>query len=170
MEARQKTSGHLRGTMRIQGAPTRWLIFVAVFCISIYAQLDASSLSLLTILDLVAGTIVKHCPAGDPSLCISVGRPDNGASTTTSELFIQIQGPTDRQYLAVGQGRAMAGSNMFLVYLDAAGQNVTLSPRVGKGHRMPQFSTDATVALMEGSGVAEGKLTANIRCKLLSQP
>ena len=56
---------------------------------------------------------------------------------------------------------------MMVVYLDASGENVTLSPRIGRGHREPQFSPDATVSLLEGSGVKDGVLTANIRCKSL---
>lgn len=53
---------------------------------------------------------------------------------------------------------------MFIVYTDGSG-NVTLSPRLGTGHTMPQFNSDAQVSLLEGSGVSNGKMVANVRCK-----
>ena len=121
---------------------------------------------LLRLCSSVLAGLVQHCAPNDPDLCFKVGRPDAAASTSPGEVFLQIHGPvTNRQYLAMGQGSMMSGSNMFIVYLDASGENVTLSPRIGRGHRMPQFSPDATVSLIEGSGVTDGKLTANIRCE-----
>lgn len=59
----------------------------------------------------------------------------------------------------------MAGANIFIVYADASGANVTLSPRLGKGNFQPSFNKDAQVFLLEGSGIADGKLTANVRCE-----
>lgn len=109
--------------------------------------------------------LVQHCPENDPELCFKVGAPDQAGTAAVGELFLQIQGPVNRQYLAVGQGNMMRGANMFVIYLDESGQNITLSPRIGQRHREPKFSTDATVTLLEGSGIVDGKLTANIRCK-----
>lgn len=60
----------------------------------------------------------------------------------------------------------MAGSNIFVVYADASGNNVTLSPRLGKGQVQPEFDNEAQVFLLEGSGIANGKMTANVRCTL----
>lgn len=59
----------------------------------------------------------------------------------------------------------MAGSNMFVIYSNAAGNNVTLSPRLGKGHVQPKFDSTAQVFLLEGSGIENGVMTANIRCE-----
>lgn len=58
----------------------------------------------------------------------------------------------------------MAGANIFIIYSDAGGTNVTLSPRLGKGNVQPHFDNGAQVFLLEGSGIANGKMTANIRC------
>lgn len=62
----------------------------------------------------------------------------------------------------------MFNSRIFIVYVDEAGVNVTLSPRVGTGHYEPVFDEKAQVVLLEGSGVVKGKgggITANVRCK-----
>ena len=59
----------------------------------------------------------------------------------------------------------MSGSNMFIIYADSSGSNVTLSPRLGKGEVMPDYDKDAQVTLLDGSGIANGKMTANVRCK-----
>lgn len=59
----------------------------------------------------------------------------------------------------------MAGSNIFIIYPDSTGNNVTLSPRLGKGNYEPYYDTDAKVTLLDGSGVANGVMTANVRCE-----
>jgi len=59
----------------------------------------------------------------------------------------------------------MTGANIFVIYADAAGTNVTLSPRLGAGHKQPDSDTTADVTLLGGSGISsDGTMTANIRC------
>ena len=60
----------------------------------------------------------------------------------------------------------MSGANIFVVYADSTGSNVTLSPRLGKGHVQPSADNTAQVSLLDGSGIADGKMTANIRCTI----
>ena len=58
----------------------------------------------------------------------------------------------------------MSGSNMFIVYSKDS-TNVTISPRLGTGHSMPQHDGSAQVTLLEGSGIAsDGSMVANVRC------
>ena len=61
----------------------------------------------------------------------------------------------------------MRGSNIFIIYADETGKNVTLSPRLGQGNNQPNYdsSTAAQVSLLDGSGIANGLMTANVRCK-----
>lgn len=58
----------------------------------------------------------------------------------------------------------MAGSSLFVVYKSADGKNVTLSPRRASGYTLPGLNSDAQVTLLEGSGVKDGKMVANVRC------
>lgn len=58
----------------------------------------------------------------------------------------------------------MRDSNIFIIYADSTGSNITLSPRLGKGEFEPEFNSDAQVSLLEGSGIANGIMTANVRC------
>lgn len=58
----------------------------------------------------------------------------------------------------------MAGSNIFVIYADTSGTNVTLSPRLGTGEVMPMMDKTANVSLLGGSGIARGMMTANIMC------
>jgi hypothetical protein len=62
----------------------------------------------------------------------------------------------------------MAGSNMFVVYTSSGGNNVTLSPRTASGEVQPNFNNAAQVTLLEGSGVSNGVMTANVKCKSTS--
>ena len=58
----------------------------------------------------------------------------------------------------------MEGANIFVIYSDSSGSNVTLSPRLGKGEVEPNFDTDAQVSLLDGTGIANGVMTANVKC------
>ena len=70
------------------------------------------------------------------------------------------------QWIALGQGHQMAGANIFVVYANSKGDNVTLSPRLGKGNVEPDYNSQAQVFLLDGTGIANGMMTANVRCKL----
>lgn len=54
---------------------------------------------------------------------------------------------------------------MFVIYANAAGNNVTLSPRLGSGHNEPAEEPASDAYLLAGSGIEGGKMTANILCK-----
>jgi len=59
----------------------------------------------------------------------------------------------------------MKGSNIFMIYADAAGTNVTLSPRLGTGNSEPSADTTAEVTLLDGSGISDSMMVANVRCR-----
>jgi hypothetical protein len=59
----------------------------------------------------------------------------------------------------------MANANMFVVYTSSGGSNVTLSPRTTSSYQAPSHNGDAQVVLLEGSGVSNGVMTANVKCK-----
>lgn len=54
---------------------------------------------------------------------------------------------------------------MFIIYANAAGNNVTLSPRLGSGHSEPAEEPASGASLLAGSGIQNGQMTANIFCK-----
>lgn len=58
----------------------------------------------------------------------------------------------------------MRGSHIFVMYTSADGQNVTVSPRLGTGYSEPQHTSTTDLELLEGSGVRNGIMTANVRC------
>ena len=62
----------------------------------------------------------------------------------------------------------MKGSQMFVIYANAAGTNVTLSTRLGSGHDEPTEEPASDAYLLAGSGIEDGKITANILCKSCS--
>ena len=72
--------------------------------------------------------------------------------------------PSGTQWLGLGQGRGMAGTNMFVIYTSGS-TNITLSPRLGRGEFRPEVNRGGEVTLLEGTGVSsDGVMTANIRC------
>jgi len=72
-------------------------------------------------------------------------------------------------WIGLGQGSSMTGANIFMIYADAAGTNVTLSPRSGTGDKAPSTSSSASVSLIGGSGITNGQMTANVKCMCKSR-
>jgi hypothetical protein len=103
------------------------------------------------------------CP--ETSVCFKLNIPEKTASSGSGDVFFQISAPNTYPWVALGQGRAMSGSNMFVVYTSADGKNVTLSPRTASGYSMPTLNSDTQVELLEGSGVSNGIMTANVKCE-----
>ncbi|MCJ1438857.1 hypothetical protein MMC27_008247 [Xylographa pallens] len=99
-----------------------------------------------------------------PGVYYSVNVPSASASSGTGDLFIQIQAPSSMQWVGLGQGEQMKGANIFIIYANSDGRNITLSPRLGAGNFQPDYNSAAQVSLLEGSGIANGLMTANIRC------
>lgn len=95
----------------------------------------------------------------------AVSVPAQTVSSGSGDMYIQISGPTSNSWMAIGQGSSMSGANMFVIYASSNGQNVTLSPRTTSGHNTPSFNSGAQAILMEGSGISNGVMTANIKCK-----
>lgn len=77
---------------------------------------------------------------------------------------MQLTAPATYSWVALAQGTMMNNANMFVVYSSADAQNVTLSPRSTSGHVMPTHNDAADVSLMEGSGIVDGRMVANVRC------
>lgn len=94
----------------------------------------------------------------------SVHIPNTTAVSDIGSIYFQINASLPLTWVALGQGTQMAGANIFVVYSNAAGDNVTVSPRLGKGYVQPLFNPNAKISVMEGSGIRNGVITANVRC------
>ncbi len=102
-------------------------------------------------------------PPGQSEISYSVNIPQSTANSGSGPIFIQIKSTKQVEWLALGQGAVMQGANIFIVY--GAGTNVTVSPRLAKHeHVEPLYNPQAQISILDGSGVHDGILTANIRC------
>jgi hypothetical protein len=90
--------------------------------------------------------------------------PEQSAKSGSGDIYIQLSAPVTYSWVALAQGTAMSNANMFLMYSSADGQNVTLSPRTTSGHVMPTHNNAADISLLEGSGISNGRMIANVRC------
>jgi hypothetical protein len=97
-------------------------------------------------------------------ICYQLNIPQSTADSGNGDIFIQIKAPTSYEWVGLGQGSSMSGSNMFIMYQSSDGTNVTVSPRTASGHNTPSVSSSADISLLEGSGVEGNTMTANIRC------
>lgn len=106
--------------------------------------------------------VLQTCPEKD--VCFSLNVPEQSASSGSGDIFFQLSAPTTYSWVALAQGTMMSNANMFVMYSSANGQNVTVSSRIASGHMMPTHSDAASVYLLDGSGISNGRMTANIRC------
>merc|ERR1711881_368232 len=102
--------------------------------------------------------------ASQNGLSYSFSVPDTTASSGSGDVYIQISCATSNTWCGLGSGSRMFGSNMFIIYTNAAGNNVTLSPRTASGQSEPSYDSSVQAVLTEGSGVSNGMMTANILC------
>ncbi|ETI22811.1 hypothetical protein G647_06887 [Cladophialophora carrionii CBS 160.54] len=112
----------------------------------------------------VASSAAQFAQFVSDQYALSVNIPSDTASSGSGSIFVQISAPSGTQWIGFGQGSRMAGANMLVVYA-ADSTNVTVSPRLGTGHVQPDFNPDASISVLEGSGItSDGTLVANIRC------
>ncbi|KAH7150796.1 hypothetical protein DER46DRAFT_562262 [Fusarium sp. MPI-SDFR-AT-0072] len=114
-------------------------------------------LALLTAV--VHASPASYCDASSSKVCYSWAVP-----SSTSSLYIRLEAPTTYQWVALGTGSSMSGSTMLVIYQDGSG-NVTLSTRKGHGHDMPIYQAMSGIKLVEGSGVSNNTMVANIYWK-----
>lgn len=110
----------------------------------------------------VAAQFQGFAPFGNDELTYTIRVPQGTANSSLMPVYFQMNSTRSVEWFALGQGAAMHGANMFVVY--TSGNNVTLSPRAGKGHYEPLYDKHAQASLIDGSGVHDGVITANVRC------
>ncbi|KAL4802617.1 hypothetical protein BDV18DRAFT_63279 [Aspergillus unguis] len=111
----------------------------------------------------VAAQIDTFSPEGQSEIFYSITAPENTASSGTGPVLFQIRAPTSVSWAALGQGTQMAGADIFVLY-SASANNVTISARSGTGHVLPRYNSQAQLSLLEGSGIQDGVMVANVRC------
>jgi hypothetical protein len=111
-----------------------------------------------------AAAISTKCSSSN--VCFSLNIPDTTALSGTGDIYLQISAPTTYSWIGLAQGNKMANANYFVIYTSSSGKNVTLSPRSDTGVRMPIYNNATQVELLEGSGVMNGVMVANIKCEL----
>jgi hypothetical protein len=112
---------------------------------------------------LVFGEIAEYAPQTNDGITFGFSVPETTASSGTGAIFFQIRSSSNLQWVALGEGTQMAGANIFVVYASSDG-NVTLSPRLGIGEFEPEPNSAAQVSLLEGSGIRNGVMIANVQC------
>merc|ERR1712225_68237 len=102
-----------------------------------------------------------------PGPTYSIGIPSDSSisASSTGPLYFHLEAPTSYQWVALGIGSQMAGASIFVMYADGNG-NITLSGRKGTGQVEPKADSTlkAGLELLEGTGIANGMMVANVRC------
>lgn len=111
-----------------------------------------------------AAKTAQFRPPNGGDVRFRVNIPTSTAATKKGPIYFQIRAPSSVEWVGLGQGSEMAGSNIFMVYSAATPSNVTLSARAGLGEFMPEHNSRTQVTLLNGSGITEGRMVANVRC------
>ncbi|KAL2840167.1 hypothetical protein BJY01DRAFT_257471 [Aspergillus pseudoustus] len=127
-------------------------------CLSLF-----STAAVLGLCSRATAQIDTFSPESQRDIYYSITVPERTASLGSGPVLFQIRASTTFQWVALGQGTRMAGADIFVLYA-ASSQNVTISPRSGTGHVPPQYNSQAQASLLEGSGIENGVMTANVRC------
>ncbi|BDD60215.1 hypothetical protein MAP00_005360 [Monascus purpureus] len=93
-----------------------------------------------------------------------IALPSDTFTSNSESVYVQIRAPLTYEWVALGEGSQMAGSNMFVLYTSSA-NNITLSPRLSTGHSQPTLNPDAQITLLGGTGVIDGYMVANVLCE-----
>ncbi|KAG6020418.1 hypothetical protein E4U19_006369 [Claviceps sp. Clav32 group G5] len=96
-------------------------------------------------------------------VCFQWGTPEAAITSGSGNVYFQLRAPTTYSWFALGSGSAMQGASIFVIYSNGD-NNVTLSTRSGQGNFMPAFTARSDVELLEGSGIVDGNMVANVRC------
>ncbi|KAJ9495471.1 hypothetical protein LTR99_010185 [Exophiala xenobiotica] len=109
-----------------------------------------------------ASTYVGQGTSSDSkdNVTVSVNVPSDSSDT----LFYHFSAPSSQTWAAFGFGSQMKGALIFVTYASQDGNNVTVSPRLGQGHVMPQHTSDVKVDVLNGSGIVDGSFVVNAQC------
>ncbi|KAJ5798627.1 cellobiose dehydrogenase [Penicillium pulvis] len=119
----------------------------------------------LSSIALTVAQLQTFTPPGQDGITYAVNVPERTASSGSGPIYFQLRSTRSLQWLAWGQGSRMQGANIFIVYASADGNNVTVSPRAGVEHVEPLYNSQARLSVLDGSGISNGIITANIRCE-----
>ncbi|KAF2247367.1 iron reductase domain protein [Trematosphaeria pertusa] len=72
--------------------------------------------------------------------------------TQTGDLYFHLEAPADNSWVAVGSGKEMKGSLMWVVYKSEDEKGITLSPRTATGHVEPSYERDIPCNLDDTEG------------------
>ncbi|KAF2641806.1 CBD9-like protein [Massarina eburnea CBS 473.64] len=119
--------------------------------------------SLLALMPDTLASIQRQCP--EANVCFSLNIPDSTLESGSGDIYLQLTTPTSYSYIGFTQGTQMSNANYFILYTSADGSNVTVSPRLNSGgHNMPAYTQSTEFEVLEGSGVENGVMTANVKC------
>ncbi|KZF24428.1 iron reductase domain protein [Xylona heveae TC161] len=97
---------------------------------------------------------------GSGQLSFAINVPDD-----SNDIFFHMSAPSDSQWAAVGAGGGMTGALMFVIYpAKSDSSNVTLSPRIGRGHFMPTFAPSIDIEVLDGTSISDDVWTVNAKC------
>ncbi|KAF4981048.1 hypothetical protein FZEAL_3100 [Fusarium zealandicum] len=105
---------------------------------------------------------ISFSPRDSDDIKFRWGVPKDAVDYGSGDFYFQIDAPDKYAWVGLGIGNMMRNAEIVVMFQDGEG-NVTLSTRAGRHHSMPEYTERANVQLIEGSGVRDGRMVANVR-------
>lgn len=118
-------------------------------------------LLLVGTLSAAATQFASFTPLGDDLVTYSIHVPQDTEITGDGIIYIQLNSTQQLTCFILDQGISIVGANMFVMYI--WGNNVTISPRLGKGEIRPLYKENAKITTMDHTGVHDGVITTNFQ-------
>ncbi|GAM37493.1 hypothetical protein TCE0_024f07457 [Talaromyces pinophilus] len=96
--------------------------------------------------------------SGNLTFALSVADP-----TVSQDVYFHISVPSSYSYIGIGTGTVMQDSLIFVMYSNATGDGITLSPRIATGNKEPVLASSLDVEILPGSNTSNGLMTVNAR-------
>ncbi|KAF1838192.1 CBD9-like protein, partial [Decorospora gaudefroyi] len=81
----------------------------------------------------------------------------------SNDVFIYFTSPA-YSWVGMGFGERMEGSLMLIMYPNAEGENVTLSPRIGSKAAEPSYNSSIDINILPGTKISDSMLVLHARC------
>jgi hypothetical protein len=109
-----------------------------------------------------ANALASYTTGANDDIRLHWGFPNSTIKARTGNIYFKIDAPSTYAWVGIGVGKSMLDAMMFVVY-KGTNDSVTVSMRTGEHHTPPVYTPTTKVQVLNGSGVADGRMVAEVK-------
>ncbi|CAI6092710.1 unnamed protein product [Clonostachys chloroleuca] len=106
--------------------------------------------------------LASYTTGANDDIRLHWGFPNSTIKARTGNIYFKIDAPSTYAWVGIGVGKSMLDAMMFVVY-KGTNDSVTVSMRTGEHHTPPVYTPTTKVQVLDGSGVADGRMVAEVK-------